>query len=207
MQDDRMGEDLAFGTRGGTAIHHYFPVDGEYVVRIRLQRNARDYIRGLAEPHELEVRVDGGSIALFQVGGEIRGRNAGIFSRGNLGDPAQEEYERLTADEHLEIRLQAKAGTHVVTAAFLKEISLPEGPLQQRLSQNEYSQYKGGLPAVGSVTIGGPFDTQGCRGTRQADAGSLLASQALMITRKAALGRCFPLWRIELIDGPSRMAM
>ena len=165
MQDDRMGEDLAFGTRGGTAIHHFFPVDGEYVVRIRLQRNARDYIRGLAEPHELEVRVDGGSIALFQVGGEIRGRNAGIFSRGNLGDPAQEEYERLTADEHLEIRLQVKAGTHVVTAAFLKEVSLPEGPLQQRLSQNEYSQYKGGLPAVGSVTIGGPFDTQGVEDT------------------------------------------
>ena len=165
MQDDRMGEDLAFGTRGGTAIHHYFPVDGEYVVSIRLQRNARDYIRGLAEPHELEVRVDGGSIALFQGGGEIRGRNAGIFSRGNLGDPAQEEYERVTADEHLEIRLPVKAGTHVVTAAFLKEISLPEGPLQQRLSQNEYSQYKGGLPAVGSVTIGGPFDTQGVEDT------------------------------------------
>src|SRR5262249_27137084 len=37
LQDDRMSEDLPFGTRGGVAIRHQFPVDGEYIIRVQLQ--------------------------------------------------------------------------------------------------------------------------------------------------------------------------
>ena len=33
-------------------------LDGEYVVKIRLQTNNYDYVKGLADPHDLEVRVD-----------------------------------------------------------------------------------------------------------------------------------------------------
>ena len=161
MQDDRMSEDLPFGTRGGTALRHYFPADGTYVVKIRLQRNAREYIRGLAEPRQLELRLDGESIGHFKVGGEIRGRDAGLFSRGNLGDPAQEEYERITGDDGLEVRINVKAGKRIVGVAFLKETSIPEGPLEQRLSQVEFAQYKGGDPGVGTVTIAGPYDATG----------------------------------------------
>src|SRR6266516_4959816 len=51
VQDDRMSEDLPFGSRGGIAIRHHFPSDGEYTIRVLLQRNSRNYIRGLAEPH------------------------------------------------------------------------------------------------------------------------------------------------------------
>ena len=36
MQDDRMSEDLPFGSRGGIAIRHYFPLDGEYVIKVAL---------------------------------------------------------------------------------------------------------------------------------------------------------------------------
>jgi len=70
MQGDRMSEDLPFGSRGGVAIRHYFPLDGEYTVRIVLQKDSRDYIRGLAEPHPLDVRLDGARIKQFTVGGE-----------------------------------------------------------------------------------------------------------------------------------------
>ena len=59
FQDDRVHEDLPFGSRGGIAIRHYFPVDGEYTAKIRLLRNYNDYIKGIAEPHQLEVRLDG----------------------------------------------------------------------------------------------------------------------------------------------------
>src|SRR5713226_2449023 len=59
FQDGRMDEDLPFGTRGGLAIHHRFPVDGEYSLKIKLQTNLYDYIKGLGKPHQLEVRVDG----------------------------------------------------------------------------------------------------------------------------------------------------
>ena len=34
LQNDRQSEDLPLGSRGGIAIHHNFPVDGEYVINI-----------------------------------------------------------------------------------------------------------------------------------------------------------------------------
>src|SRR4030095_15154985 len=74
MQDrDRMSEELPFGSRGGAAIRHYFPVDGDYTVQIRLQRMARDSIRGLHDnQHQLEIRLDGQQVKAFKVGGEDR---------------------------------------------------------------------------------------------------------------------------------------
>ena len=66
-QDDRL-EDLPFGTRGGTLIRYYFPVDGEYVVRVRLARQTagQDYdIPRYDVPQQLEVSVDGKPLQLF----------------------------------------------------------------------------------------------------------------------------------------------
>jgi hypothetical protein len=40
LQDDRQSEDLPLGSRGGIAIPYNFPVDGEYVIKVRLQRPA-----------------------------------------------------------------------------------------------------------------------------------------------------------------------
>src|SRR5262245_51158636 len=34
IQDERVSDRLPFGSRGGTAISHYFPVDGEYVMTL-----------------------------------------------------------------------------------------------------------------------------------------------------------------------------
>ena len=76
MQEDRREETLPFGSRGGMAIRYHFPVDGEYVVKVRLHRNSREYIRGLVEPHQLDVRLDGERIQLFTIGGERRGKSA-----------------------------------------------------------------------------------------------------------------------------------
>src|ERR1051326_6336172 len=70
LQDERMSEDLPFGSRGGTVIHHYFPLDGEYLIKIRLQRNHREYIRGLAGAHQLDIHLDGSRIKTFTIGGE-----------------------------------------------------------------------------------------------------------------------------------------
>lgn len=159
-QDERIGEDLPFGSRGGTAVRHYFPVDGEYVIRIKLQRNSRDYIRGLAEQHQLDVRLDGARIKLFPVGGEHYGKTSPLYSRASpLGDPKQEEYEH-GMDAGLEVRFPAKTGTRTVGVAFLEEDAAPEGALQPPLTQFDVT-FKGGNPAIESVTIGGPFDTKG----------------------------------------------
>jgi len=159
-QDERIGEDLPFGSRGGIAIRHYFPVDGEYVIRIKLQRNSRDYIKGLGEQHQLDVRLDGARLKVFPVGGEHYGKTSPLYSRASpLGDPKQEEYEH-GMDEGLEVRFQAKTGTRRVGVAFLDEDTAPEGPLQPPLTQFDVT-FKGGDPAVENVTIGGPFDAKG----------------------------------------------
>ncbi len=43
IQDDRMNDSLPFGTRGGIAVRHHFPLDGEYVLKVSLGKNSRDY--------------------------------------------------------------------------------------------------------------------------------------------------------------------
>ena len=70
LQDARMSEDLPFGSRGGFAIRHYFPLDGEYLLKVSLQSNKGGTIRGLAEPHQLDIRLDGSRIKLLTVGGK-----------------------------------------------------------------------------------------------------------------------------------------
>jgi hypothetical protein len=59
VQEDRQDEDLPFGSRGGIAVHHEFPVDGEYLIKVRLRRQYQDYLMGMGWPQQLDVRLDG----------------------------------------------------------------------------------------------------------------------------------------------------
>ncbi len=157
MQEDWLGEDLPFGSRGGLVVRHYFPMDGEYVIRIRLQRNSRDYIRGLlGEAQQMDVRLDGERIQLLSIGGEKLGKSSGIYSTSAQGEPAQEQYER-NADEALEVRIDAKAGTRELIVAFIDKAGLPEQPLYTEHSIIDYAQYKAGVPGVSAVIVEGPF--------------------------------------------------
>jgi hypothetical protein len=157
-QDDRMNEDLPFGSRGGLAVRYYFPMDGEYTVRAFLQRNSRDYIRGLGEPHQLDFRLDGERLKLVTIGGR-KGKSADPFSQASsVGDPEIEAYEHRDAEADLEARFSANAGEHVVGVNFLKKNAVPEGVLQPRLTRFQIVQYKGGEPAIDNVVISGPFN-------------------------------------------------
>jgi len=140
------------------AIRHHFPVDAEYVIRIRLQRNAPPAIGnyvvlGLDEPHQLDVRLDGKRIKVFKVGGE----------RKKGATQAEDE----AADAGLEVRIPVQAGTRLVGVAFLDQSVEPEGVYQPPVT--DYSNaLNDGLadtePAVGSVTIDGPYDAKGVGG-------------------------------------------
>ena len=160
LQEDRASEDLPFGSRGGIAVRHHFPADGEYIFKVRLQRNSREYIRGMQEPHDLDVRLDGRTIRRFTIGGERRGKSAGIFSTASMGDVAQEQYERR-ADEILDVRQWVGAGPHLIGAAFIEDGAVPEGPHRPRMTMYDFAQYKGGEPGVASLAIGGPYDAKG----------------------------------------------
>ena len=163
LQDDRQSEELPFGSRGGTAIRHNFPADGEYVVRIRLQRNYDGFIRGLINRHMLDVRMDGSRIKMFEVGGQRLGRSGPLFTRNDpdyRGDPEQLAYE-LTGDDGLETRFQAKAGQHRLAVTFLKQTTQEEGIRMGEMLLADVEKYRGGEPGVESVTIIGPFNSSG----------------------------------------------
>src|SRR5204863_9600470 len=139
LQEDRESEDLPFGSRGGTAIHHDFPVDGEYAIKVRLGRQYQDYVMGLGWPQQLDVRLDGALVKRFTVGGEAKGRPAAASYAGDgepgfAGDPEWEKYMQLTGDAGLEIRVPVEAGPRIVGVSFVREMWEPEGlpqPLQR----------------------------------------------------------------------------
>jgi mono/diheme cytochrome c family protein len=164
LQDDRMGDDLPFGSRGGVGIRHQFPVDGEYDLEIRLHRNYVDYVRGMGSRHELEVRLDGRLVRTFTFGGEEPDvvQAPASYGGNQFGDAAWEEY-MLFADANMRVRFLAEAGPHVVGVSFVRKLTEPEGVLQPRQSvfAVAVNEMRDGNAAVEYVAIGGPYASHG----------------------------------------------
>jgi len=164
VQDTRASEDLPFGSRGGVAVHHRFPVDGEYAIKIRLRGQEYQYIIGMGRPHPIEVRLDGKRIKLFTVGGDAPGKPAPASFAGSVpGDPAWEQYMHF-ADQGLEVRFKARAGTRVVGVSFVENTPKLEGILQPPQTGGSgigFNELYDGNPAVETVAIGGPFHVDG----------------------------------------------
>lgn len=158
-QDVRVNEALPFGSRGGVLVRHMFPLDGEYEIKVRLQRQLYDYVKGMAHPHQLEVRVDGKRVGLFEVGGQYKGRQAPETHAGN--SPGPEEWEAYTqhADEHLRLRLPVKAGVRDVGVSFVKHTWLPEGIAQPPLPIRSVATDENwwGEAGVDRLDVAGPF--------------------------------------------------
>jgi hypothetical protein len=168
IQEDRQSEQLPFGSRGGLAIPYTFPVDGEYLVRVRLQRQYQDYLKGMGWPQQLDIRLDGKLIKRFTVGGNAKGRPAALSYAGDgepgfAGDPEWEKYMQVTGDAGLEVRLPVQAGPRVVGVSFVRELWEPEGlphpPQRGRTIANDNTYM--GYANVGSVQIGGPYKNAG----------------------------------------------
>jgi hypothetical protein len=168
LQDDRENEELPFGSRGGMAIPYDFPVDAEYLFKVRLRRQYQDYIMGMGWPQKLDVRLDGKLLKRFTVGGEAPGTPAassyaGDGQPGFAGDDEWEKYVQITADAGLEVRVPVTAGRHTVGVSFVRELWEPEGlpqPLQrERVLTND--QLYMGYAAVESLQIGGPYGSAG----------------------------------------------
>ena len=167
-QDDRQSDDLPLGSRGGIAIRYQFPVDGAYRIRVRLQRNYQDYLKGMGWEQKLDVRVDGALVKRFAVGGKAQGRAAGASYAGDgepgyAGAPEWERYMQVDGDAGLDVTVRVRAGMHIVAVAFVRELWEPEGlpqPLQRgRVITND--EVYMGYANVGSVEIGGPYRTDG----------------------------------------------
>src|SRR6185503_6241069 len=162
IQQERMNESLPLGSRGGLAVRHNFPADGEYTLKIRLQKNGKTYIVGLEHPRQLDVRLDGQKIKQFTVGGDYQGTRPKQASSFNQGD-----FERylMNADQHLEMRFQAKAGPRLIQVTFPNQTAEPEGVFQTPVTDYAYAWDYGRPddlePAVAGVTVAGPFNATG----------------------------------------------
>lgn len=154
QQEERTSDDLPAGTRGGAAIAHYFPLDGEYVVKIKLQSDPQfSIVRGLDFAHQIDVRLDGVLLRTFDLPAMER--------------PGQQEAQ--TVDQKLEVRLPIRAGRHTLGVAVHDGRWYVESLGPERLPTTSFA-YGGGtrtdatrgkqLMGVESVRILGPFNAQ-----------------------------------------------
>ncbi len=179
-QDGPVSDDLPFGSRGGVAIEHHFPVDGEYIIRLSLRKQEYGYVRGLGRAHELDVRVDGERVGGFTVGRDweegqrppmgYAGKFESIYDSSSF--PEWELYS-LHADEGLEVRTSVSAGRHQVGLSFHRRPALAEGILPLPLDRSTYSygqnEFQEGNPGVSEVQIIGPYNPSGAAGLSSRD--------------------------------------
>ena len=160
-QDERMSEDLPFATRGGTFIHHYFPLDGEYVVKVRLGRNfTNSQIRAIDTREEIDVLLDGAQVTRFRIGGECVESDDPRCVR-NTGFYRTSQYQ-LTADDALQVRFAATAGMHSLGVAFVKKGVLTEGPAPTLLPpRHTSSTYTAPRMDIDYVRLEGPYNATG----------------------------------------------
>jgi hypothetical protein len=145
-------EGLPFGTRGGMLVSHYFPVDGEYVIRPKLWRNTVDVVRGTETPHDLEVSLDGARLTLTRFGGPEDEVPAQMFP----GKTADE------IDRRFETRVAVAAGQHDVGVTFAKKSSSPRQEVLEPFQREKHDpRMDVGIPELDQIVIEGPLMVAG----------------------------------------------
>jgi mono/diheme cytochrome c family protein len=156
LQNERLGEDFPLGSRGGIVARHYFPVDGEYIFKIRLDRTDTALIRGLYARNDIEVRVDGVRVGQLTIGGtpEFTGDAASA-------DPDYDARSPLAdADDRLEVRAPVKAGMRQVIATLVKLDDLATeglGPNVIPVWSRAYNVSTNNPLVISSLLVGGPY--------------------------------------------------
>jgi mono/diheme cytochrome c family protein len=152
LSQDQHIEGLPPGTRGGMLVTHTFPVDGEYVIKLRLWRNTFDLMRGMEDPHEIEIALDGARIQSTTAGGREdfsrMAENPGTFG--------------ADLDRRLTIRLPVKAGEHTIWATTVLKSHAPRDDLIKPFLRTTVDGLDiMGDPSVDRITVEGPFATSG----------------------------------------------
>lgn len=150
LQDDRMSEDLPFGTRGGTVARHTFPLDGDYTLRIHLQRGTMSgTVRGLAEDNQVDIRLDGARV-----------RQVAVPKAAPRG------YEQADTSGAIEVPVTGKAGQHTIGVALSRATTMVEGwgPVRFPVGSTSFAQVDrtsmdGGIIEMGidHIEVVGPF--------------------------------------------------
>ncbi len=142
-------EGAPFGTRGGIAVQHTFPADGEYSFRLQLHSIPTGQLFGSTVKGELlEVSIDGERAAVVE-----------INPRMSEADP---NGMNLTT-----VRVHVKAGTHRLAAAFVQRFdAVPDDlmpPIDHTLADSQIGSGFGitTLPHLREFAVSGPFKVTG----------------------------------------------
>ena len=152
LSQDQHIDGMPPGTRGGMRIEHTFPVDGEYIIRLRLWRNTFDLMRGMEDPHDIEIAMDGARLTVVTVGGrDDFGRMA--ENPGTFG---------AELDRKLTVRLPVKAGTHTIWATTVLRSHAPRDDLIKPFIRTTVDGLDiMGDPSVDRITVEGPYAASG----------------------------------------------
>ena len=152
LSQDQHIDGMPPGTRGGMKVEHTFPVDGEYVIRLRMWRNTFDLMRGMEDPHDIEMAIDGTRLTVVTVGGrDDFGRMA--ENPGTFG---------ADLDRRLTVRLPVKAGTHTIWATTVLKSHAPRDDLIKPFIRTTVDGLDiMGDPSVDRITIEGPYAAAG----------------------------------------------
>ena len=169
LSQDQHIEGMPLGTRGGMLVKHTFPLDAEYTIKLRLWRNTFDLMRGMEDPHDIEVSMDGARLVLVTVGGkEDFGRMA--ENPGTFG---------TDLDQKLTVRVPVKAGEHTITAAtVLKSHATRDDLIKPFLRTTVDGLDIMGDPSVDRITVEGPLG--------HANTGDTPSRRKIFICRPAA---------------------
>ena len=151
LSQDQHLDGLPLGTQGGLVATHTFPVDGDYEFQLRLWRTNLSAMRGLQDPHQVEIALDGARILLATIGGD-----EALVKLQKNPTATSDEIEATK----LRVRVHVKAGTRTVTAAFLEETpwTLETARLQPFTRDFSNPFAAEGAPHVQTLSVEGPYN-------------------------------------------------
>lgn len=135
VRNERVSDDLPFDSRGGLAFRHYFPLDAEYTIRVKLNGGGPDQ-----KPLEVRLPVQAGlrtvGVAFLRVSAkaEVEAPPLGRIAAAAAGPPMARK-NALPAE--LDVRLDGKK---------IQRFEVPEGLA---------------APQVNTVLVGGPYKVTG----------------------------------------------
>jgi mono/diheme cytochrome c family protein len=176
-------EGMPLGTRGGTSFTYHFPADGEYSIKVTLQRRGggivgfpnqlmmmnQPAVDETPQRERIVVNLDGKPVGLFLIGADLTMHAAtpapGV-ALADLPEPpvkelsrAQLAERRLNGDEGLEVPLTVNAGDRQITAAFLAHYIPVPALLREPFAAGQGSDAR--PMGIYGITVTGPIHSQG----------------------------------------------
>jgi hypothetical protein len=153
-QSVRVSDDLPFGSRGGLAVHYYFPADGEYLFEMRPKESGvAGGFEGITEEiHHVELRLDDVKVWSGTIGGPEFARKRGPKAAGG---PTEEEINKKVL-EGLTFHVPVKAGQHLIQAYFVAKTEAYVEDLFDPSIRRENYRNPSGPPKLSTLTVTGP---------------------------------------------------